>query len=491
MSELLAMWLIMRHTLENYGWSACNMGRRIENNKPAPVQRDTKSLARLVKSLFTSLAIPSILTACAPVPHIDSESGHSVSSTGKTILYVGPGNKHKNPEEKVEAEAGDTGFVSRDAVYGPPAPSSLFAANGVSNNRASRSGHTGNKRHPSASEKVRDTQAAVPGSSSYVKIPKDGLWDRLRQRLMLTAYEHESILAEVEKIKRSPGTLSFLSKQAEPFLFYVVDEIERRGLPMDLAMVPMVESAFEPTAVSPKQAAGIWQFIPGTATDNGLRLVDGYDGRYDIYAATKAALKYLSHLQGLFGGDWLLALAAYNAGEGAVQRAILANQKAGLGTNFWDLNLPAETKAYVPKVLALSRVIADPGIHGVVLRKISTLPYLARIEVQGDSVPLAQTLACVGMTWEEFYSTNPAFKPDVVPTAPFSLLLPLEKAQMLVANLQGARLIAARKYVVKKGETLTVIAKQQGVTTLKLAEWNGLQADSRVKPGQELIIYPV
>ena len=260
---------------------------------------------------------------------------------------------------------------------------------------------------------------------------------------------------------------------------------------MDLAMVPMVESGFEPTAVSPKQAAGIWQFIPGTATNNGLRLVDGYDGRYDLYAATKAALKYLSHLQALFGGDWLLALAAYNAGEGAVQRAIQANQKAGLGTSFWDLNLPAETKAYVPKILALSRVIADPATHGVALRKISSLPYLARVEVQGATVPLSETVAGMGMSWEEFYSMNPAFKPDVVPSTTFNLLLPLDKAQLLVANLQGTKLVAARKYVVKKGETLTVIAKEQGVPTLKLAEWNGLQTNSRVKPGQELIIYPV
>ena len=466
------------------------MGRRIENNKSAPVQRDTKRLARLVRSIFTSLAIPSILTACAPVPSINSESGHSVSSGGKTILYVGSGNKLSDREEKLEAGGGDTGLVSPDFV-GPPAPSSLLVANGASKKPASRHGHTGNKRQHYALEKGRDTHSADSGSSSYVKVSKDGLWDRLRRHLMLTGYEHESIQTEVEKIKRSPGTLGFISKQAEPFLFYVVDEIERRGLPMDLAMVPMVESAFQPTAVSPKQAAGIWQFIPGTATNNGLRLVDGYDGRYDIYAATKAALKYLSHLQGLFGGDWLMALAAYNAGEGCVQRAILANQKAGLGTSFWDLSLPAETKAYVPKVLALSRVIADPGMHGVVLRKISTLPYLARVEVQGTSVPLSETLAGLGISWDEFYSTNPAFKPDVVAAAPFNLLLPLEKAQMLAANLPGARLIAARKYVVKKGETLTVIAKQQGVTALKLAEWNGLQADSRVKPGQELIIYPV
>jgi membrane-bound lytic murein transglycosylase D len=465
------MSLIMRHTKKNNGWSDFNMRRCLKNKTPAVFQRETLSLARVIRSIVTSLAIPTLLTACAPITHIHSGSGQSAGASGKSILYVGPGNKHADTKENAEVTPFVEKFIPK---YRTPGDVQLSA-----------------RIHSSTFAKPRASRAASLSPYSTVKTSKDGIWDRVRKRLMLTAYEHESIQTEVEKIKRSPGNLSFLSKQAEPFLFYVVDEIDRRGLPMDLAMVPMVESAFEPTAVSPKQAAGIWQFIPGTATENGLRLIDGYDGRYDIYASTKAALKYLSHLQGLFGGDWLLALAAYNAGEGAVQRAIQANQKAGIGTSFWELNLPAETKAYVPKVLALSRVIADPGTHGVTLRKISNLPYLARVEVQGESVPLAQTVSGLGMSWEEFYSTNPAFKPDVAPVAPFNLLLPLEKAQMLVANLPGSRLIAARKYVVRKGETLTVIAKQQGVTTLKLAEWNGLNTDSRVKPGQELIIYPV
>jgi membrane-bound lytic murein transglycosylase D len=470
------------------------MGRRIKNNSPAVLRRDDKSLGRLVRGIFISLAIPSLMTACAPAPHSGPGSGPLAGGSGRTILYVGSGGKHADTEGQSEASEGappSQGGVSLPEQYGPPAPDFPPAGKLTSQHRASRDAQSYARWHASALAKLRAVQTASLTPPPMVKVPKDGIWDRVRKHLMLTAYEHESIQAEVDKIKRSPGTLNFISKRAEPFLFYVVDEIDRRGLPMDLAMVPMVESAFEPTAVSPKQAAGIWQFIPGTATNNGLRLVDGYDGRYDLYAATKAALKYLSHLQGLFGGDWLLALAAYNAGEGCVQRAIQANQKAGLGTSFWDLNLPAETKAYVPKVLALSRVIADPATHGVSLRKISILPYLARVEVQTTTVPLAETVAGLGMSWEEFYGQNPAFKPDVVPGTSFNLLLPLDKAQMLVASLQGSKLIAARKYVVKKGETLTVIAKQQGVTALKLAEWNGLQTDSRVKPGQELIIYPV
>lgn len=470
------------------------MSRRIHNNPNAHSEGDSYRLARQVRGILTSLAIPTILSACAPAPHIHP-SNHAAGAS-KTILYVAPRDRNGGSEDDVAATDNPKNAGRSPANQYIPLTSDLsifekilqkyqIPAPPPNTNLKVKPAIAAAKAKPVAPQIVRLSQPIS------VKSLKDGIWDRMRKRLMLTGIEQDRITAEVDKLKHSPGALNFLSKRAEPFLFYIVDEIERRGLPMDLALVPMVESAFQPAAVSPKQAAGIWQFIPGTATDYGLKLVDGYDGRYDVYASTKAALKYLSHLHGLFGGDWLLALAAYNVGEGAVQRAVQANQKAGLGTSFWDLELPAETKAYVPKILALSRVIADPATHGVSLHKISSLPYLARIEVSGAGMSLSQAVAGAGMSWEEFYALNPAFKPDVAPTAPFNLLLPLDKAQLLTASLQGSKLIAARKYVVKKGETLVVIAKQQGVPALKLAEWNGLKADSRVKAGQELIIYPV
>ncbi|MFM8330470.1 MAG: transglycosylase SLT domain-containing protein [Candidatus Methylumidiphilus sp.] len=483
------------------------MSRRIEKHASAPRAWHMKTLAFRVRNLVTSLAIPTVLAACAPAPHhapVASSAG--AETAGRTVLFVGP--KAGEAEAKAEPATPPAKDGKGDNTQAAVSPANQYIplpSDVVIFEKILAKYHTAPELQPPAPEqqptvekkplaaaaKRRQPQVAVSLKAPVAaKSMKDGLWDRVRRRLMLTAFEQDSVLAEVEKIRRSPGAVNFLSKRAEPFLYYIVDEIDRRGLPMDLAMVPMVESAFQANAVSPKQAAGIWQFIPGTATNYGLRLDDGYDGRYDVYASTKAALKYLSHLRGLFGGDWLLALAAYNAGEGAVQRAIQANQKAGLGTSFWDLSLPAETKAYVPKILALSRVIADPAAHGVSLRKISSLTYLARVEVN-STVPLAQAVTDAGMSWEEFAGLNPAFKPDVAPAPPFNVLLPQDKAQLLVASLQGAKLIAARKYVVKKGETLVVIAKREGVPTLKLAEWNGLQADSRVKPGQELIIYPV
>ena len=474
------------------------MSRKIKNNASMEVGRVACSLARGVRSVITSLTIPTILTACAPVPHVGAGSGHAEGTAGNanTVLYVGPISKGNGPADEAREDAPkkpEDSASSPANQYIPLTSDIPIFEKVLSKYRVGAKPEAqkhGKKERVASAKKSRVPQADSFNLVGPPSPTKDGIWERVRKRLMLTAFEQESVMAEVEKIRRSPDALQFLSKKAEPFLFYIVDEIERRGLPMDLAIVPMVESAFQPTAVSPKEAAGIWQFIPGTATDYGLRLVDGYDGRYDIYASTKAALKYLSRLQGLFGGDWLLALAAYNAGEGAVQRAIAANQKAGLGTSYWELNLPAETKAYVPKILALSRVIADPAAHGVSLHKISALPYLARVEVNSPVI-LGPAAAGMGMSWEEFYGLNPAFKPDVAAAPPYNLLLPLDKAQMLVASLQGARLVAARKYVVKKGETLVVIAKQEGVPPLKLAEWNGLKADSHVKAGQELIIYPV
>ena len=482
------------------------MKKRIRNHSDLRGPRTAAD--RRIGGWAATLAIPALLSACAPAPRIHAGASPA-AEPARTVLYVEP----KAPAAEAAPEPPATAATE---LVGPPAPAAADASpanqyiplsstnipvfekilSKQQRKAAQAAAEQAIARRRGQAAAARPALPPTPGAASMatansVKTLKDGIWDRMRKRLMLTGVEQERVTAEVDKIKRSPGLLSFLSKRAEPFLFYVVDEIERRGLPMDLAMVPMVESAFDPAAVSPKQAAGVWQFIPGTAANYGLRLADGYDGRYDLYASTKAALKYLSHLQALFGGDWLLALAAYNVGEGAVQRAVAVNQKAGLSTSFWDLDLPAETKSYVPKILALARVVADPAAHGVSLRKISPLPYLARVEVSGEPVQLAQAVAGLGMSWEEFYATNPAFKPDVAPAAPFNLLLPLDKAQLLSASLPGARLVAARKYVVKKGETLVVIARQQGVPALKLAEWNGLNTDSRVKPGQELIIYPV
>ncbi|MCP5419827.1 MAG: transglycosylase SLT domain-containing protein [Gammaproteobacteria bacterium] len=326
--------------------------------------------------------------------------------------------------------------------------------------------------------------------SKNVKSLKDGLWDRVRKRLVLVDDENPRIEERIAYIRNNPGYLNLLANRCAPFLHFIVEETERRGLPSDLALLPMVESAFDPTAISPKGAAGLWQIMPATGEQYGLQIVDGYDGRYDVYSSTRAALTYLSYLHKLFNGDWLLALAAYNVGEGAVQKAMQAAQEAGLEANYWNLDLPAETKAYVPQIAALSRVVFDPQENGLKLKKINTLPYLARIKVEADS-ELLNNVAASGVPIDEFSRFNPAFKAYMdIPERTYNLMLPLDQAELLAQNLDGAELIAVRTHTVKKGDTLSKIADQYGISYVKLAQWNSLSVKSVLLPGQELLIYP-
>ena len=320
---------------------------------------------------------------------------------------------------------------------------------------------------------------------------KGGHWERLLGRMAWAQIAHASVDARIVELQHNPGVVRTLAERAAPFLPHLLEEVERQRLPPDLVVVPMVESGYEATAVSPKEAAGIWQIIPGTAQQYGLRLEEGYDGRFDIHASTKAALTYFKHLENLFQGDWLLALAAYNAGEGAVQRAMEANRKANRGTTFWELDLPAETKAYVPRILALSRIFTQPALFGFDLGHAATAPRLVRIETP-PGVHLAELIARSGLPAGEFYRLNAGFRPGVQPPAQtYRVFLPAMNAETLAMNLEGVKLLDTRRVVVKKGDTLALLAKRHGVTTLKLAQWNGLKPDSPLKAGQELIVLAV
>lgn len=323
------------------------------------------------------------------------------------------------------------------------------------------------------------------------KTHKNGLWHYVRERLELARWNHESVETELAGFRDRPARVRGLAKRAEPFLHYLVGEVERRGLPLDLVLVPMVESACDPSALSAKTAAGLWQLIPATGQRFGVEMAADYDGRYDIHASTGAALSYLKHLHSRFQGDWLLALAAYNAGEGAVQHAIASNRAAGRGTDFWSLPLPPETRGYVPKILALSRILAGPDRYGLKLEPVPGTPALARVEIEPGIRP-ADVGSAAGLPEPVFKLLNPALKSiHDAPQRKYGLMLPLKNAQAMAASLEGAELVSAKTVVVKKGETLAVIAKRVGVSETALAGWNGLTPSSRLKPGQELLVYPV
>jgi membrane-bound lytic murein transglycosylase D len=254
----------------------------------------------------------------------------------------------------------------------------------------------------------------------------DTLWDRLFALYALPPVDHPDIDRELSWFANHPAYLERAQNRAEPFLYSIVKLVEKKNVPGEIALLPIVESAFQPNVVSPAKAAGIWQFIPSTGTNYGLKRNHSYDGRRDVYASTKAAIKYLKKLHGDFG-DWLLAIAAYNCGEGAVGRAIKRNIAAGLPTDFWSLNLPQETRAYVPKLLAVSRLFADAEKYGISLKDLPNMAKYKPVKVS-NHLDLALAADVAGISLDKLYELNPGFKGQFADLdGSYHLYIPAEK----------------------------------------------------------------
>ena len=210
----------------------------------------------------------------------------------------------------------------------------------------------------------------------------DDLWRRVRDGMALQGhYADPRIAKQVEWFSNNQSYIDRVMSRGELYLYHIVEELEDNNLPLELTLLPVVESAYDPFAYSGSHASGLWQFIPMTGDRFGLKQDWWYDGRRDPLAATEAAISYLTYLNNYFEGDWLLALAAYNSGEGTVRRAIERNKRDGKPTDFWSLKLPRETRAYVPQLLAISRVVADPESHGIVLPSIPDSPYFDVVDL--------------------------------------------------------------------------------------------------------------
>lgn len=321
---------------------------------------------------------------------------------------------------------------------------------------------------------------AEPGSKDSAD-----LWSRVRSGFSIPAQDHPAIDAEVDWFLRNQGFIDRTTQRARPYLHHIVEQVEARGVPSEIALLPVVESGFQPFAYSPARASGIWQFIPETGRRFGLRQNWWYDGRRDVLASTRAALDYLTTLRDQFGGDWLLAVAAYNCGEGAVGRAIQENQRKGLPTDFWNLSLPEETRNYVPRLLALSRVVASPSAYGVQLAAIPNQPYLARVSLDGP-VDLNVAASVAGLPLADLRHLNPGFSRWATdPDGPHHLVLPVHKADHFstrMRELPDHERLPWKRHVVRRGETLTLLASRYGTTADTLREVNQL-ADNRVRPG--------
>ena len=363
---------------------------------------------------------------------------------------------------------------------------------------------------PTANLSTRIKQKPIwLSEKSKPAVPQD-VWERMRQGFQLQDGLGVNPRIEQQRLwfASNPEYLENASSRGSLYIHYIVERLEERNMPLELALLPVIESAYNPMAYSRADAVGLWQFIPSTGRYFNLRQDRFYDGRKDITASTIAAMNYLTRLHDMFNGDWLLALAAYNAGEGTVSRAIERNEKLGLPTEYWNLPLPQETRDYVPKLLALSQVVMAPEAYGVNLSPIANEPYFATVEVN-QPMDLSRVAALAEIDEDEMIQLNPAFKQKATMDGPQHLLVPSSKAQLLTASLSRMKpeeLISlrpkkpvfeslagnpparlTRRYKVKTGDNLTSIAKANRVDVKDLQHWNKLSGH-HLKVGQTLVM---
>lgn len=262
------------------------------------------------------------------------------------------------------------------------------------------------------------------------------VWDRLRLGYAFPAADNYRIQKQIAHFERNAGYIDRAAVRAQPYLYFIVEELERRNMPMELALLPIIESAYRAQANSHAAASGIWQFIPSTGRLYGLTQNSWYDGRRDFHASTMAALDYLSYLHNYFDGDWLKALAAYNAGEGRVGRAVRANQAAGKPTDYWSLDLPKETEDYVPRLLAVARMVKYADHYRVRLPYVPNRPYFARVAVS-HALDLQKVSQQAGMPWDDFLALNAGFKRGVKPEGTHYIHVPQDRLHRV--NFQLAR----------------------------------------------------
>lgn len=348
-----------------------------------------------------------------------------------------------------------------------------------------------------------DTPAIEPGASpsrsgrlpDFARPDEEfpDLWARIRAGFAMEKLDSPLIAQHEQWFVNNTEFMEAMIGRAKIYLYYIVEEVDKRGMPMEIALLPAIESAYKPYAYSSARASGLWQFIPSTGRMYGLRANWWYDGRRDVIASTKAALDYLQKLQRDFNGDWHLALAAYNAGEGRIGRAVQHNQSKGLPADFEDLRqLKAETKNYVPKLLAMARIVADPEKYGVVLADIPNEPYFIAVDT-GSQIDLGVVAKLTNMSVDELHRMNPGHTRWATdPAGPHQLLVPVDKKDALVAGLSTLPEKDRVRWVhheVRRGESLKSIARRNGLTVETIKSANNLRTNV-VRVGQDLMLPP-
>ena len=319
---------------------------------------------------------------------------------------------------------------------------------------------------------------------------EDDLWQVIANRQGIKSVSNSRVQSRIDWISNHPEYLSLISKRAEPFLYLVVSELEKQNVPIEIALLPIVESDYYPFSYSHGTAAGLWQFIPSTGRMYGLEEDWWHADRRDVLASTKAAANYLNDLNKMFKGDWLLSIAAYNAGPGRIQRAIDTNIKLGKKTDFWSLDLPQETEKYVPKLLALSQVIKNPSRYNQKLLEIDNKPFLNEVELDSQ-FDLALISQWTGLSIDQIYNYNPGLKRWATPESlPYIMLLPEEVIDSFNDNLskQDQRpKISWTRYKIKQGDSLSLIAQNYNTTIGQIMSVNELDNDA-IRADKYLIV---
>jgi membrane-bound lytic murein transglycosylase D len=325
---------------------------------------------------------------------------------------------------------------------------------------------------------------------AFANEPSD-LWQRIRQGYLLDINNlPPSVIRQRDWYIENPQYLNIVIDRARPFIHYVAEQIEKANLPMELVLLPIVESTYDPYAYSPSHAAGLWQFIPSTAKQFGLERSRWYDGRRDVVASTGAAIAFLKYLYTRFDGNWLHALAAYNSGEGNVRKAIRNNERAGKPTTFWNLDLPRETRNYVPQLLALTSLIENPENFSILLPELADKPFFSVIQVD-HQISLNKVAELTAVNKNIFSQLNAAYRRSLTPPEKTSrLLLPIDNAAILqnfIATTDPKLWMPYTEYIVVAGDTLSQLAFKFDTKVSAISRANKLP-NSRLKIGQMLLI---
>jgi len=345
------------------------------------------------------------------------------------------------------------------------------------------------------SEETTGTVAIEPSNSEpsppveQAASPLD-LWGRTLAGFKLSIPNNSRIDHELKWFISHADYVKRIQTRAQPYLHFILEEVEKRNMPSELALLPVVESAFQPFAYSPGRAAGLWQFIPSTGRLYGLKQNWWYDGRRDVVSATKAALDYLQSLANRFDGDWELALASYNSGAGTVSRAIKKNRQRGKATDFWSLSLPRETKSYVPRLLAFARLLSQSDRLGIHFTPLPNQPYFASVDINSQ-LDLALAAEMAEITIQDLYHLNPGFNRWATdPQGPHRLQLPVDKVDIFkqkLAGLDNNKRLRWKRYKIKSGDNLGAIAHKHNTTVALLQQVNKIRG-TRIRAGKHLLI---